>query len=211
MNLYLIIIPVIAYIMGSIPFGLLISKSSAGIDISQEGSGNIGAANVARMLGLKYGIVTLALDAIKGFIPVYIALLLSSQNITLALVTGLSALAGHMFSIFLRFRGGKGIATGLGIFLALSPLNAIICIILFIITVFAWDYISLGSIVASLAMPVSLFITGNNPLLTAGSLFMTILICFKHKENIQRLFSGKESNWRKKKVKKIHRTTYDKS
>ena len=188
--------------LGSIPFGMLISRKIAGVDISQEGSGNIGATNVSRILGLKYGIATLALDSIKGFIPVYIASSLFSQNSALACLTGISALVGHMFSIFIKFRGGKGIATGLGIFLALSPYNTLICMILFIITVFVWDFISLGSIIASLTMPVIIFISNENSYLITSSAIMSLLICFKHRGNIQRLLKGKERKWRSSKDKK---------
>ncbi|MBN2061030.1 MAG: glycerol-3-phosphate 1-O-acyltransferase PlsY [Deltaproteobacteria bacterium] len=198
MNPFSIIIPALAYIIGSIPFGLLIGKKTAGIDISQEGSGNIGAANIARILGLKYGAATLALDCVKGFIPVHVALIFFSQDIAMAVLTGLCAVVGHIFSIFLRFRGGKGVATGLGVFLALAPLNALICIILFIITVILWDFISLGSIIASLAMPLSLCFIGQDPTLVGGSLLMSLLICLKHKGNIQRLLRGKEKKWKNK-------------
>lgn len=198
MNPITILLPVIAYILGSVPFGLLISRHQAGIDILQAGSGNIGATNVARVLGIRYGIATLALDCVKGFLPVYLALILFSEDIIIAVLTGISALLGHMFSLFLRLRGGKGIATGLGVFLALSPVNALISMVLFIITVLIWDFISLGSIVASLAMPLILCIFGESPLLIAGSSLMSLLICLKHGGNIKRLLAGKEPTWRKK-------------
>jgi len=190
-----------AYLLGSIPFGLLISQKVAKLDITKAGSGNIGAANVAREVGLKWGIVTLLADTLKGFIPVICAyyFLGSSAEINEALkgMIGLAALLGHQFSIYNRFKGGKGVATCLGVFLAISPISCLFCSMIFFIFVALWRYISLGSIVASFAMPLCLYFTGHPNIIIILSLIMSFLITFQHRANIRRLIRGNERRWQK--------------
>jgi len=190
-----------AYLLGSIPFGLLISQKVAKLDITKVGSGNIGAANVAREVGLKWGIATLLADTLKGFIPVICAyyLLGSSAEITEALkgMIGLAALLGHQFSVYNRFKGGKGVATYLGVFLAISPISCLLCSMIFFIFVWVWRYVSLGSIVASLAMPLCLYFMGHPNVIIIISLIISFLITFKHRENIRRLVRGNERRWQK--------------
>jgi glycerol-3-phosphate acyltransferase PlsY len=190
-----------AYLLGSIPFGLLISQKVGKLDITKAGSGNIGAANVAREVGLKWGIVTLLADMLKGFIPVICAysLFRSSAEISEAFkgLIGLAALLGHQFSLYHHFKGGKGIATYLGVFLAISPISCLLCGIIFFICVWVWRYISLGSIVASLAMPLFLYFMGYPPMIIILSLILSFLVIFKHRENIHRLLKGSERRWQK--------------
>jgi len=199
MLLYWILIIFISYIIGSIPFGVLISSGIAQIDITHRGSGNIGATNVAREVGLEWGLVTLALDLLKGFVPVYIFYkYLNHSSGAGIFIVSLSTLLGHQYSIFKRFHGGKGVATSLGIFLFLAPIPAIIALSFFIITVYMTDFISLGSMIAACSMPLILLFSGGTGYLIFTSLIVAALICFKHRENISRLLRGEERRWRKK-------------
>ncbi len=191
---------VTAYLLGSIPFGKLIAKQVARINITQRGSGNIGATNVARELGITWGLVTLLLDMLKGFLPVflyahYILQVGIEFEVCLSAI-GLAALLGHQFSIFMRFSGGKGVATAIGIYLVISPLACLMAIIVFILTVYKWDFVSLGSMLAAIVMPVLLALFGKSQPLVTTSIIVAALICFKHKSNIKRLVKGEERKWR---------------
>jgi glycerol-3-phosphate acyltransferase PlsY len=193
------IFAVASYLFGSIPFGKLIARKVAHIDITQKGSGNIGATNVARELGIKWGILTLVLDMLKGFVPVVLFASLGPQvgighEIGLSVV-GLSALSGHQFSVFLKFRGGKGVGTALGIYLAISPLSCLIALMLFILIVYVWDFVSLGSMLSALVMPLLFALFGKTPPLVIGAVIAAALIVIKHKDNIQRLIKGNERKW----------------
>ena len=195
-----------AYLLASIPFGLVISQRVAKLDITKAGSGNIGAANVSREVGIKWGILTLLADALKGFIPVVISLYLlgSSTEMQEALggSVGLVALLGHQFPIYNRFKGGKGVATCLGIFLALSPISCLFSGIAFLTLVSFFRYISLGSIVGALTMPIWLYGMGHSSLLIIVSAIISLLITVKHIGNIQRLIKGNERRWQIKKSQK---------
>jgi glycerol-3-phosphate acyltransferase PlsY len=192
------------YLLGSIPSGLLISRKVARLDITKAGSGNIGATNVAREVGLKWGIIALAVDTLKGFIPVALAhsLLWSSGETLEALkgIVGLSALLGHQFSVYNRFRGGKGVATCLGVFLAISPFPCLLSGIVFLTLVSIWRYVSLGSLVAALAMPIWLYLLGYSTPLTVISLIISALIIFLHRGNVKRLIQGNERRWQRREV-----------
>jgi len=192
---------IVAYLFGSIPFGKLISQKVVKLDITKAGSGNIGAANVAREVGLEWGIVTLLADTLKGFIPVTCAqyLLGSSAEINEVLtgIIGLAALLGHQFSIYNRLKGGKGVATYLGIFLAISPISCLLCGMIFCIFVWVWRYISLGSIVASLTMPLCLYFIGYPNSIIILSLILSSFVTFQHRENIRGLVRGNERRWQK--------------
>jgi glycerol-3-phosphate acyltransferase PlsY len=188
-----------AYLLGSIPFGLVISQRVAKIDITKAGSGNIGAANVSREVGLKWGLITLMADTLKGFIPVAVSLYLleSSMEIKEALggLVGLVALLGHQFPVYNRFRGGKGVATSLGIFLAISPISCLFSGIAFLTLVFLFRYISLGSIIGTLAMPLWLYGMGHSSILVIVSAIISLLITFQHRGNLKRLVQGNERRW----------------
>lgn len=199
---------IVAYLLGSVPFGKFIARGVARIDITTRGSRNIGATNVARELGLKWGFLTLVLDILKGFVPVvlfasYVPDTAHSHEIALPLV-GLSALLGHQFSLFERFRGGKGVATALGIYLGISPLSSLLAILLFILVVYKWNFVSLGSIIAASAMPLILMLFDTALPLVICSFVIAALICFKHTGNIVRLLKGQETKWR-------NRTTHPRS
>jgi glycerol-3-phosphate acyltransferase PlsY len=195
-----------AYLLASIPFGLVISQRVAKLDITKAGSGNIGAANVSREVGLTWGILTLLADALKGFIPVVLSLYLlgSSTEMQVALggSVGLVALLGHQFPIYNRFRGGKGVATCLGIFLAISPISCLFSGIAFLTLVSVFRYISLGSIVGALTMPIWLYAMGYSSNFIILSVIISLLITIKHIGNIQRLIKGSERRWQIKKSQK---------
>jgi glycerol-3-phosphate acyltransferase PlsY len=191
-----------AYLFGSVPFGKLIAKRVASIDITKRGSQNIGATNVARELGTFWGFLTLFLDMLKGYIPITLYISYASQTtdyytIGLSAVM-LSALIGHQFSIFLRFKGGKGVGTATGIYLALSPISCLLAAVLFILIVYKWDFISLGSIVSASAIPLLLAFSGKERTLIICSALIATLIILKHRGNIQRMLKGEERKWQER-------------
>ncbi len=199
-----IVYAVAAYLFGSVPFGKLIAKKVAHIDITTRGSRNIGATNVARELGVNWGLLTLVLDILKGLLPVVLFSRYAAQAVGTApdigvSLVGLSALLGHQFSIFLRFRGGKGVGTAIGVYLAISPFSCLAATLLFLFIVYKWDFISLGSMVSACAMPLLLAVFGKSQPLVIASLVIAALICLKHQENIQRLVRGEERAWRGRK------------
>jgi glycerol-3-phosphate acyltransferase PlsY len=197
LNATLISIPVAAYLLGSIPFGLLLGKPFGARDVRKEGSGNIGATNVARVAGPLAGILTLLLDAAKGALAVLLAARLSDQSSAWMMIAGLCALIGHCFPIWLGFRGGKGVATAAGVFLVLCPPAFLGAAILFFLVVLYWRFVSLGSISAAAAMPLLIYFfwaPHHAPpyAVTFGSLAAALLIVYKHDANIQRLVQGDE-------------------
>ncbi|MFQ5673507.1 MAG: glycerol-3-phosphate 1-O-acyltransferase PlsY [Nitrospinales bacterium] len=180
-----------AYLLGAIPCGVLIARAS-NIDIREHGSGNIGATNVARTLGKKQGLLTLAGDCAKGLIAALAAERLL-DNPTAIAVAGVFAVAGHLFSIFLKFRGGKGVATGLGVFIVLMPLAAMASIAVFTLAVAVSRYVSLGSILGALSLPLfgALF---DAPLpYICAAVAVGLSITMKHHDNIRKLWAGTES------------------
>jgi len=182
------------YLLGSIPTGLLLAKA-AGVDIRATGSGNIGATNVYRTLGRSVGIATLVGDCLKGLLPVLAAKYLGVTDLWVAL-TGLFAFLGHVYTIFLGFKGGKGVATALGVFLGISPLSVLIALGIFIAVVVSSRYISLGSITAAAAMPPVVAFLDGRPPLVAVTVVIALLVIWKHRENIQRLRSGTENRFK---------------
>lgn len=189
-----------SYLVGSIPFGLVVSRSS-GIDIRSQGSGNIGATNVARLLGKKVGFLTLVLDLLKGSIPmVGTAALVAgepSQNLIVAL-SGAAAVLGHMYPLYLGFKGGKGVATALGAFLYLAPLAVLLSLLVFLLTVWLSGFVSLGSLLSSATVILWLYLLGASGWKIYLAVFIVIMIWIKHHENISRLLSGTEKSWKKK-------------
>jgi len=195
--LALLSIPFAAYLLGSIPFGLLLSRLFGGGDLRTSGSGNIGATNVARVAGPLPGILTLLLDAGKGAAAVWLAAPFSNESATWMMIAVLAALLGHCFPIWLRFRGGKGVATAAGAFLVLCPPALLGSLILFLLVAFFWRYISLASISAAASMPLLIYLLWAPhhapPLIvTFGALAATGIIVYKHDANIQRLVEGEE-------------------
>ena len=195
MTLYLI--PVAAYLLGSIPFGVILARLFGGTDVRKAGSGNIGATNVARVVGPVAGILTLVLDTAKGAAAVFLAGQLSNHSATWMMIAAFAALVGHCFPIWLKFKGGKGVATAAGVFIVLSPLACAAALALFVLVVILWRYVSLGSISAAAAMPLLMYFLWTPrhapPLvITVGTLAAALLIIYKHRGNLQRLLAGAE-------------------
>jgi acyl phosphate:glycerol-3-phosphate acyltransferase len=191
------LIPVVAYLLGSIPFGLLIVKILGGPDIRETGSGNIGAANVTRNAGKFAGILTLLLDAAKGYVAVWLAARWTNNNMRWMMVAAICAVTGHMFTFWLNFRGGKGVATGLGVFVPICWQAVAAVMALWLIVVIFWKYASLGSISAAAALPVFIYVLyapGHAPpeFVSFGTLLICILVIAKHKPNVERLVAGTE-------------------
>jgi glycerol-3-phosphate acyltransferase PlsY len=188
-----LLLVIIAYLSGSIPFGYLIVRKKLGADIRESGSGGTGATNVSRRAGKSAGIVTLVLDALKGSVAVLLAKTFAPDVDWLIAAAAIAAIVGHMFPVWLGFRGGKGVATGVGIFLILAPVAVLCAGIIFVIIVALTRYVSLGSIVAAATIPLFVWLqTDSRPLLTAA-LVGALLIVFAHRGNIARLARGTES------------------
>ena len=192
------LLPIAAYILGSVPFGLLIVKATAGTDIREKGSGNIGAANVARNAGPVAGALTLILDAAKGYLAVWLAGYFAHGSVRWMAFAAVAAVIGHMFPIWLRFHGGKGVATGLGVFIPICWQAVAAGIVLWLLVVIFWRYSSLGSIVAAAAMPVFVYLLYAPPhappdIVTISTTLVAVLIIFKHRSNIERLIAGEEN------------------
>jgi glycerol-3-phosphate acyltransferase PlsY len=192
----------IAYLLGSIPFGYLLVKIFRKQDIRATGSGNIGATNVARSGAKGLGIATLLLDCGKAFLAVKIAQHLAPGNYDLAVVAAVAAILGHVFPVWLSFRGGKGVASALGVFLALTPAAAACTFAVFLVVVIFTRYVSLASIVGSATFPLFglYFVHPHTSIVIDGFFFIPLLIIVKHRENIRRLVNGSESRFGKKKV-----------
>ena len=190
-TIYHLFIPA-AYLVGSIPFGIIIARIFGGIDPRSGGSKNIGATNVGRTAGRAAGILTLLLDIGKGVAPVLVLRLLFPEP-RLITLTGLAGIIGHMFPVFLGFKGGKGVATACGVMFVISPIATALSLAVFSIIVLAKRYISLGSMIATASMPVFLsFLPGTRVYVPMG-VAMSILVIVKHKENIKRLVAGTEN------------------
>lgn len=219
-----------SYIIGSIPFGVILGKAICGIDIREHGSKNIGSTNAIRVLGKKVGFLIFFLDVFKGMFVIIIVRILhatgvfyenpiitSSYNLDLLLI-GAMAIVGHSFPIFLNFKGGKGVATSLGVIFMVCPLAAILCLVAFLITLYSTGYVSLASTFATLTVtatvwvlhfvyldsnPFLAYILGNQHLITCILIScIAILIILKHRKNYIRLLNGTENNFKKAKLEK---------
>jgi len=206
---------IIAYLLGSVPFGFIIARAY-GKDLRSIGSGNIGATNLARAVGRKWGYICFGLDVLKGLIPVAVVgaavdVRSNPTALSLWLGVGIAAIIGHVFPIYLRFKGGKGVATSFGVALGLWPyftICALIALVVWIVVVLIWRYISLASICAAVTFPIALVpgmivLPGWDfanlwPLLVAA-IAIPILVIVRHRENITRLVAGTESKMRSRK------------
>ena len=209
MNKLYLIVAVMAYLLGSIPFGYLLVRIFRGEDIRQTGSGNIGATNVARSGAKGLGIATLVLDALKGFVAVFLGGMFSrveypgtqfcgNPRIELAMrlmsIAALFAVLGHMFPVWLKFKGGKGVATALGVFCLLFPKAILISLAIFIVVVVVTRYVSLGSILGAVAFPIAAYFLEHpdkTPLLLTSAIALVVVL--KHHENVRRLLRGTEN------------------
>ncbi len=186
---------ILSYLVGSIPFGLLLSRKS-GIDIRSQGSGNIGATNVTRLLGKKLGALTLLCDAGKGFLPIACLSLCTREPLVLGLA-GAATVLGHMFPVYLGFHGGKGVATALGLFLFLDPCAVVLALLVFLIALWRTNYVSVASLAASASLPLWIWILRGSSWHIPLALVVMALIWSRHRGNIERLRQGTEKTWKK--------------
>lgn len=213
-------ITILAYLIGSIPTSIIVSKAVKGIDIRDHGSGNAGGTNVMRVLGWKYGMLVIIFDALKGVLAVVVVARLHYgampfQNLTpfddftlVQIIAGIAAVCGHIWTIFAGFKGGKGIATALGMLLMIVTIDMLIAIGVFILVVTVSRYVSLGSIIGAIAVPLTLVVRENifnveipgYHTLLPFLIIVTLLVIYTHRKNLVRIINGKESkiNFRKK-------------
>jgi acyl-phosphate glycerol 3-phosphate acyltransferase len=189
-----VVLMIVAYILGSIPNALWIGKVFKGIDVREHGSKNTGSTNAARVLGAKLGILTLILDISKGAIPTLIATMLLDSSISVILV-GICAILGHSFSIFMKFKGGKAVATTVGVFIVLVPGAILLAAVIFFLVFGITRYVSLSSMIGAISLPIWIIIFYKNIPLTIFGIIIAILIIVRHKSNIQRLLNGTESKF----------------
>src|SRR3989304_2000354 len=193
MNLETVILIIAAYLIGSIPTGIIVAKIIGAPDPRTIGSGNIGATNVGRTAGKAAGIITLIGDILKGFLITSLAFYILGNSPTAVSITGLAVFLGHIYPIFLLFKGGKGVATALGVFLAIGPLQAIIAVILFAVIVAIFRYVSLGSMIAAVSIPILFSLFESTIPYAPLAVIIAVLIVFKHSDNIKRLVNGTEN------------------
>jgi len=195
------LLPLAAYLYGSVPYGFLAAKRLKGVDIRQTGSGNIGATNAARVLGFRFFPLIFLLDVSKGFLPVLAAKALvppaNCDPAPLVIMTGAAAILGHVFPVYLRFKGGKAVATSTGVFLALAWMPLLLAAAVWAIVFGLWRYVSLASICAALALPVAVLATypdamGSGVLLTVVAAVGGLFVVYLHRGNIRRLLRSEE-------------------
>jgi glycerol-3-phosphate acyltransferase PlsY len=184
----------LAYLMGAIPFGVVVGKLFYHVDVREHGSGNVGTTNVFRVLGKKAGVVVLVCDMLKGYIPAFVAAYyLRETDPWLVIVIAAAPVVGHMYSVFLKGRGGKGVATGAGVVIALIPLAGGIIAVVWVLLILTTRYVSLASLVATLLVPVFVFALGDPLPYLIAAVLVTIGIFWAHRGNIRRLFNGTEN------------------
>lgn len=182
---------IVSYLLGSVPSGYVLGRL-AGVDVRRVGSGNVGATNVARVVGRGQGVLTLIADAAKGFIPVFTAIQFN-MGLPTTVLAGVAAFLGHLYPAFLKFKGGKGVATAFGLFLALAPFTTLILIGIFALVTMSSRAVSLGSITAAVAAPIILWLTSYPPIVIGGGAFLAAMIILRHSSNIKRLLAGTEA------------------
>lgn len=189
-----IIAVLISYLIGSIPSGFLLTKYVMKKDVRQYGSGNIGATNVARVMGLKSGILVAVFDILKGFLGVLVGQAILGSSLSAAiLVVAAAAIAGHDWSIFLGFSGGKGVATTFGVILRLYPLAFLIYALIWLLLVLTTRYVSLGSIIGSMSLPLTLYFSSYDTTNVFFAALLSLFVLYTHRENIKRLLKGEEN------------------
>jgi len=192
-----LVLPVFAYMLGSIPWGIVLTRLFTSVDIRREGSGNIGATNVGRIAGPTLGVLTLIGDMLKGAIPVWIAGVLTTPNslwgeIYISVVS-LSAFSGHLYPVYMGFKkGGKGVATAAGCFAVISPVAFVVVTLVFVLFVCWLNMVAVASLAAAAILPVAIWQSTGSGVLTGCAAVTAIIIYFRHKDNIKRLFKGTE-------------------
>lgn len=192
----------LAYLVSCIPFGLLVARSE-GVDLRRHGSGNIGATNVARVIGKRQGLITLGLDILKGFLPVFMLKVFWASPVfpdgggmdLFVAMSGVAAVAGHCFPVFMNFRGGKGVATAAGVFFAVCPASLLFGATAFFLAVKKWGYVSVASLLAAGIMPVCISLLCPSDYLELMSWTIALIIWVKHSDNLKRLYRGEENKF----------------
>ena len=196
----------LSYIIGSVPTSIILSKFLKGIDIRDFGSGNAGGTNVLRTLGWGPGLVVIFVDVAKGWVAAYYIASLGYENGILSpmlvqIIAGVSAILGHVYTVFARFKGGKGVGTAAGMLLAIYPVALTFCLIVFLIVAFTSKYVSLASMLAAITLPVSLYLlelyagSSTPPVQFYFALFVMLFILYTHRSNIRRLLKGEENRF----------------
>lgn len=206
-----IIVAIIAYLLGSISFSVIISKKMAGFDVRQKGSGNAGTTNVLRSVGKKAAIITLICDVLKGVVAILVAYLVGLivkdlNNSLLIQIAGIAVIVGHTFPIFFQFKGGKGIATALGVLLMTNWNIGLICLVFALVLMILTRIVSLGSLAAAVLFPVLVMFMPSQAYLVSGnyviySIIIAVLVIFNHRANVKRLLNGTENKLDFKKIK----------
>lgn len=187
---------VASYLVGSTHFGLLIAKAK-GVDIRKQGSGNIGATNVLRCFGKPLGITCFVLDALKGYLPASLFPILGNLDPTFGILFGTVAILGHNFPVFLKFKGGKGVATSAGVLLGVAPLAVVIGLLTWAIVFYTSGYVSLGSIIAAVAVVITGWTVGYGSVVATALTLLGGLSIYRHRENIKRLLAGTENRFQR--------------
>ena len=197
-----IIVAIIAYLIGSINFSVILSKKMAGFDVREKGSGNAGTTNMLRTVGKKGAAITLVLDVLKGVIAIFLAKLIGIiwkdlDGALLVQLAGILVVVGHTFPIFFKFKGGKGVATSLGVLLTLNWQIGLICLVFALVLIVLTQMVSLGSIAAAILYPVLTIFIGQNYIVPGSyiisSIVLAVIVVFNHRENVKRLLSGTEN------------------
>ena len=196
-------LPAFAYFLGSIPWGVVLTRIFTSVDIRQQGSGNIGTTNVSRVAGSTLGILTFLGDVLKGAVPVFLALILAgkyqSTGDLLPAIVALAAFFGHLYPLFMKFKdGGKGVATCAGCFVVLSPLACLSVLLTFIVVLFSSKRVSAGSLAAAAILPCAAWLSTDSFQITVSAVIMAVFIFVRHRDNIKRLVSGTEPKFREK-------------
>jgi glycerol-3-phosphate acyltransferase PlsY len=185
-----------AYLLGSIPWGVIWTRIFSNVDVRSAGSKNIGAYNVFRVAGKRLGLMTLGGDVLKGAIPVLVGIswfgVSDWKGEVLVCLVALSAFAGHLFPLFLGFKGGKGVATAAGCFLVISPIGCLVCVLVYVSVLCYWGYSSAGSLSAAAVLPGAIWLATHSLPITGCAFIMTLLIFVRHRDNIKRLLRGTE-------------------
>jgi glycerol-3-phosphate acyltransferase PlsY len=194
----ILLLTILSYLLGAVPFGLLVARAR-GVDLRSQGSGNIGATNVFRVVGRGWGMLTFALDALKGFIPAFFFVRLGGLATAYGMLFGVAAILGHAFPVYLRFKGGKGVATSAGVLLGVAPLAVAAAFAGWLVCMAATRYVSLSSIVAALVAALTVWFEGDKGLVVKITLsLMALLIIWLHRANIRRLLNGTENRFGKR-------------
>nr|HID58404.1 glycerol-3-phosphate 1-O-acyltransferase PlsY [Desulfobacterales bacterium] len=195
----ILVLPIGTYLICSIPFGLLLTRVFSDVNILEAGSKNIGATNVLRLTGKWLALFTFTGDMLKGAVPVYLAVrwmgLSSWQGELYVSLVVISALCGHTFSVFLGFKGGKGVATTVGCFVVISPLTILSSLLVFILVVYIWGYVSAGSLSLALTLPVAIWFQTHSITLSICAVLVCAFIFCRHKDNIKRIIAGTEDKF----------------